>query len=93
MGSGAHAVGAGKHRPGFIMKEERCLWWAPKETHHLRGQETPGPRAPGCCTGSRGLWGPVHIHCLPNIPAGPKRVMPGDSNSHPQSSGSSCAVS
>lgn len=50
MGPGARAVGAGKHRPGFIMKEGRCLWWAPKETHHPRGQETPGPGAPGCRT-------------------------------------------
>lgn len=70
MGSGARAVGAGNHRPGFIMKEERCLRRAPKETHHLRGQETPGPRAPGCCTGSRGLRGPARLHCLSNVPSG-----------------------
>ena len=59
MGPGAHAVGAGKQRPGFIMKEGRCLW-APKETHQPQGQETPGPGAPGGCAVLRAAGACAH---------------------------------
>ena len=89
---GAHALGAGMHRPGFIMKEGRCLWGAPKETHQPRGQETPGPGAPGGCAVLRAA-GPVHTHRLPCGLRGPRRLTPGGGSSHPQPSGRFCAGS
>lgn len=49
-GTGRPCSGGREAQAQVYHERRTVLWWAPKETHHPRGQETPGPGAPGCCT-------------------------------------------